>query len=153
VKVGFFRTNADLLYQDEIHGDLFTQVHKTMELLLTKYLKAGIHYRGVQRLESYPVPEAALREGVLNAIVHKDYSTGTPIQIGVYPDKLMLWNPAQLPDDWTVSSLTQKHPSRAFNPDVANPFFRAGMFEAWGRGIERILQVGSTRAGHREVRE
>ena len=35
VKVGFFRTNDDLLYHDEIHGDLFTQVSKTMDLLLT----------------------------------------------------------------------------------------------------------------------
>ena len=116
VKIGFFRTNADLLYQDEIHGDLFTQVQKTMELLLTKYLKAGIHYRGVQRLETYPVPEAALREGVLNAIVHKDYSTGTPIQMSVYPDKLMIWNPGHLPDDWTVSSLDAEAPVQTLQP-------------------------------------
>src|SRR2546430_15024233 len=74
VKVGYFRTNVDLLYHDEIHGDLFTQVSETMDLLLTKYLKAGISYRGIQRVESLPVPEAALREAILNAILHKDYS-------------------------------------------------------------------------------
>ena len=141
VKLGFFRTNADLLYHDEIHGDLFTQVEKTLELLLTKYLKAGISYRGVQRVETYPVPEAALREALLNAIVHKDYAAGTPIQISVYSDKMMLWNPGELPDHWTVARLKDKHPSRPFNPDVANAFFRAGMIEAWGRGIERILEA------------
>ena len=141
MKIGFFRTNADLLYHDEIHGDLFTQVEKTLELLLTKYLKAGISYRGVQRVEAYPVPEAALREALLNAIVHKDYATGTPIQISVYSDKIMLWNPGELPDSWTVARLKAKHPSRPFNPDVANAFFRAGMIEAWGRGIERILEA------------
>jgi ATP-dependent DNA helicase RecG len=130
-----------LLYHDEIHGDLFTQVEKTLELLLTKYLKAGISYRGVQRMETYPIPEAALREALLNAIVHKDYAAGTPIQISVYPDKMMLWNPGELPDDWTVARLKDKHPSRPFNPDVANAFFRAGMIEAWGRGIERILEA------------
>ncbi len=65
VKIGFFRTNADLLYHDEIHGDLFSQVEKTIELLITKYLKAGISYQGIQRMETLPVPEAALREGVL----------------------------------------------------------------------------------------
>lgn len=47
VKIGFFRD--DLLYHDEIHGDLFTQVDKTVDLLLTKYLKAGISYHGLQR--------------------------------------------------------------------------------------------------------
>lgn len=141
VKVGFFRTNADLLYHDEIHGDLFTQVEKTMDLLLTKYLKAGISYQGIQRVETLPVPEAALREAVLNAVMHKDYASAAPIQISVYADKLMLWNPGELPQDWTVAKLTDKHPSRPFNPDVANAFFRAGMIEAWGRGIERIIQA------------
>lgn len=141
VKIGFFDTNGELLYHDEIHGDLFTQVDKTMDLLLTKYLKASIRYEGIQRLERFPVPEEALREGVLNAIIHKDYSSGTPIQISVYEDKLMLWNAGELPDAWTVAKLKQKHPSRPFNPDIANAFFRAGMIEAWGRGIERIVQA------------
>jgi len=119
VKVGYFRTNVDLLYHDEIHGDLFTQVSGTMDLLLTKYLKAGISYKGVQRVESLPVPEAALREAVLNAILHKDYSSGTPVQVSVYADKLMLWNPGELPQDWTVARLKAKHPSHPFNPCVA----------------------------------
>ncbi len=123
VKIGFFRTNTDLLYHDEIHGDLFTQVTQTMDLLLTKYLRAGLSYQGIQRFETLPVPEAALREAVLNAIIHKDYSSGTPIQISVYPDKLMLWNPGELPLDWTVAKLKGKHPSQPFNPDVANAFF------------------------------
>jgi ATP-dependent DNA helicase RecG len=87
------------------------------------------------------VPEPALREAVLNAIVHKDYAGGTPIQISVYADKLLVWNPGQLPDKWTVSNLKAKHPSRPFNPDVANAFFRAGMIEAWGRGIERMFDA------------
>ena len=141
VKIGFFRTNADLLYHDEIHGDLFTQVERTMDLLLTKYLTAGLSYQGLQRLERFPVPEAALREAVLNAIIHKDYSSGTPIQISVYQDKLLIWNPGELPHHWTVAKLRGKHPSQPFNPDVANVFFRAGMIEAWGRGIERIVEA------------
>jgi ATP-dependent DNA helicase RecG len=139
VKIGFFRTNDDLLYHDEIHGDLFTQVGKTIDLLLTKYLKAGINYHGIQRVETFPVPETALREAVLNAIIHKDYATGTPIQISVYADKLMIWNPGQLPPAWTVEKLKGKHSSQPFNPEIANVFFRAGEIEAWGRGIELIF--------------
>jgi ATP-dependent DNA helicase RecG len=144
VKIGYFRTNVDLLYHDEIHGDLFTQVSSTMDLLLTKYLRAGISYRGIQRVESLPVPEAALREAVLNAILHKDYSSGIPVQISVYADRLMLWNPGELPQDWTVARLKAKHPSHPFNPGVANVFFRAGQIETWGRGIERIFSACTT---------
>ncbi len=86
-----------ICYHDEIHGDLFTQVERTMDLLLTKYLTAGLSYQGLQRLERFPVPAAALREAVLNAIIHKDYASGTPIQISVYQDKLLVWNPGELP--------------------------------------------------------
>ena len=134
VKIGFFNSDHDLAYQDEVHGNLFEQVEKTMQLLLTKYLKAHISYRGIQRIEKYPVPESALREALLNAIVHKDYSHGSPVQISVYRNKLIIWNDGELPDQWTVERLKKKHPSRPFNPDVANCFFRAGLIEAWGRG-------------------
>ncbi len=139
IKIGFFNTDDDLAYQDEIHGHLFEQVEKTMELILTKYLKANISYKGLNRIETFPIPEPALREALLNAVVHKDYSSSNPIQISVYNNKLIIWNAGQLPDDWTIESLKTKHPSKPFNPDIANCFFRAGLIEAWGRGTIKIL--------------
>ena len=141
VKIGYFRSESDLVYHDEIHGNLFVQVQRTMELLLTKYLKAAISYRGIQRIESLPVPEAALREALLNALIHRDYSVGAPVQIRVYDDRLKIWNPGHLPDHWTVGKLLKPHASQPFNPDIANTFFRAGEIEAWGRGIQRIFEV------------
>jgi len=149
VKVGFFHTDDDLLYHDESHCDLFTQVTKTLDLLLTKYLKAGITYQGIQRMETFPVLEPAVREAVLNAIIHKDYASGTPIQISVYAENLMIWNPGQLPPAWTVAKLLGKHSSQPFNPEIANVFFRAGEMEAWGRGIEPIF-VSCREAGFPE---
>jgi ATP-dependent DNA helicase RecG len=120
------------------HGSLFTQVAETMDRLFGKYLTASISYEGVQRVETYPAPEATLREAILNAIAHKDYASGTPIQISVYDDKLLVWNPGRLPPDWTIANLAEKHASLPYNPDVANAFFRAGMIESWGQGFERI---------------
>ena len=141
IKIGFFENNVDLRFQDEVHGGLLSQVSRTIEILQAKYLKAWISYEGLQRIETYPVPEPALREAILNAVVHKDYASAVPIQISVYPDKLMIWNPGQLPPEWTVARLLGKHSSLPFNPDVANAFFRAGMIESWGRGIERMLDA------------
>ena len=66
IKIGFFRTDSDLRYQDDIHGNLFEQVERTMELLLTKYTKALISYRGLSRIETYEYPKEALREALLN---------------------------------------------------------------------------------------
>ncbi len=141
IKIGYFESDADLRYHDEVYGDLFTQVVKTMDLLLTKYLKAAISYEGIQRVETYPVPESALREAVLNAVVHRDYAVAAPIQIRVYADRLLIWNPGELPESWSQAKLLGPHPSRPFNPDVANAFFRSGEIEAWGRGIQRVLDA------------
>jgi ATP-dependent DNA helicase RecG len=67
---------------------------------------------------------------LLNAVSHKDYSGGVPIQISVYKDKLMIWNEGQLPENWTIETLLEKHASKPFNPDIANAFFRSGYIES-----------------------
>jgi ATP-dependent DNA helicase RecG len=141
VKIGFFRSESDLAYHDEVHGDLFTQVATTIDLLRTKYLKAAIRYEGIQRIEYFPVPDAALREALLNALVHRDYAVAAPVQIRVYEDRLAIWNPAVLPEGWGLEDLLGEHASLPYNPNVANAFFRAGEIEAWGRGIQRIFQA------------
>ena len=141
VKIGFFRSETDLTYHDEVHGDLFSQVRSTVDLVRTKYLKAAISYKDIQRIEQFPVPDAALREALLNALVHRDYAVPAPVQIRVYADKLKIWNPAVLPEGWTLKKLLGEHASHPFNPYVANAFFRAGEIEAWGRGIGRIFSA------------
>ena len=140
VKIGFFREDADLVFQDEIHGNLFQQISKMMDLLCTKYLKAVITYEGIQRIETLPIPKEALREALLNACINKDYSDTSPIQIKVTDNTLQIVNGGILPDGWTVDTLLSSHRSMPYNPEIANTFFRAGEIEAWGRGIERIVK-------------
>jgi ATP-dependent DNA helicase RecG len=141
VKIGFFTSESELAYHDEIHGSLFYQAHTVFDLIRTKYMKAAISYKGIQRIELFPVPNEALREVILNALVHRDYAVPAPIQIRVYEDKMKIWNPAVLPDNWTVETLLGAHASQPYNPDVANAFFRSGEIESWGRGIERIVSA------------
>ncbi|HED38545.1 MAG TPA: transcriptional regulator [Ignavibacteria bacterium] len=140
VKIGYFQSDTELVFQDEVNGNLFEQVEKTIEILFTKYIKAIISYEGIHRVETYEYPKDAVREAILNALAHKDYSIGVPIQISVYDDKLMIWNYGQLPADWTVDNLKEKHSSIPYNPDISNAFFRAGYIEAWGRGTIKIIE-------------
>jgi ATP-dependent DNA helicase RecG len=140
IKIGYFESDSDLRYQDEIKGSLVSQADKVVDLLFTKYLKADISYEGVTRVETYPYPKEALREAIYNAIVHKNYATLIPIQISVYADKIYIGNDCVFPEDWTVDNLLGKHRSRPYNPLIANTFFRAGYIESWGRGIEKIKQ-------------
>ncbi|WP_418537570.1 ATP-binding protein [Odoribacter laneus] len=141
IKIGFFRTtDDDLAFQDEIHGPLMLQVDRAIDLLTTKYLTYAITYEGFTRQEKPAFPASALRETLLNAIAHKDYADAAPIQVSVYPDHIVFWNAGQLPDNWTLENLLQKHPSRPHNPDIANALFRSGDIETWGRGFRKIIQ-------------
>ena len=61
VKIGFFRNDADLIYQDEVHDNLFEQARRTVDLLLTKYMKAYIHYDGITMVAAHPSRFACMR--------------------------------------------------------------------------------------------
>lgn len=140
-KIGYFETDADLRYQDEIHGSLLEQIDKIVEVLYLKFMKAKISYEGIQRIERYFVADEALREALLNALCHKQYESCTPIQISVYDDRLYIANCGKLPENWTVNNLMSKHASKPYNPSIANVFYLAGFIESWGRGIEKICQA------------
>ena len=76
---------------------------------------------------------------ILNALVHKDYSSNIPIQISVSDDKIYIANVGSLPDDWTVKRLLGKHSSRPHNPTIAGCVYLTGMIETWGRGIRKVF--------------
>lgn len=139
IKIGYFLTDEDLKFQDEVHGNIFEQVEKTMDLLFSKYINSSISYEGLNRVEKYEYPKDAVREALLNAVTHKDYSEGVPVQISVYQDKLIFWNEGKLPENWTIEKLSIKHPSKPFNPDIANALFRSGYIESWGRGTIKMI--------------
>ncbi len=139
VKIGRFgNTDDDLRFQEVVEGNAYQLADKTLDILDKKFLISPISYQGLQRIENWEYPYEAIREVILNAIVHRDYM-GAPIQISVYDDKLMVWNEGSLPDDLTIEDLKKKHSSRPHNPILAGTFFKGGLIEAWGRGTIKIL--------------
>lgn len=142
IKIGYFGdSDSDLRYQDEIHGPLILQADKAIELIYTKYMKALIDYEGLQRIETYMFPMEGFREILLNAINHKDYSTGIPIQISIYEDKIYVWNDGKWPENLPVDEIYKKHSSIPYNPKMADVFYKAGEIESWGRGFDKIMKV------------
>jgi ATP-dependent DNA helicase RecG len=111
---------------------------KVLDLVYSKYFKGIVSYDGWQRVERFPIPRDAFREAILNAIIHKNYRHQVPIQIKIFDDKVIIYNSAKLPKNWTIEKLSEQHESCPYNPIIAETFFRAGYIEAWGRGIERI---------------
>ncbi|MDX9847986.1 MAG: ATP-binding protein [Tenuifilaceae bacterium] len=139
VKIGRFgKTDDDLLFQEVVEGNAFQIADKTLEMLDKKFLISPISYEGLYRVEKWEYPYKAVREAIINAIVHRDYS-GAPVQISVYDDKIMIWNEGKLPEGISIEDLKQKHSSRPYNPTIASVFFKGGLIEAWGRGTINIV--------------
>lgn len=141
IKIGYFGEGSDLRYQDEIHGSLFIQADRVIELIYLKYMKAVISYDNMIRIEKYPLPKEGVREAVYNAIIHSNYAALVPIQIRIHEDAVYISIDCVFPVGWTVETLMERHRSQPYNPNIANAFFRAGYVETWGRGIEKICET------------
>lgn len=114
---------------------------QAIEVIDLKCMRAKISYEGIQRIERCFVPEATLREALLNAVCHKQYESCIPVQVSVYEDRLYVANVGVLPETWPAANLLGKYESRPYNPNVAAVMYYAGFIEGWGRGIEKIRSV------------
>ena len=139
-KIGRFgRSDADLMFQDVIEGNIIQMADRVMEALQAKYLVSPIRFEGMQRYEKLEIPKEALREVLYNAIAHKDY-TGPDIQMHVYDDHLEIWNEGELPTGYSQETLFRQHSSKPRNLYIANTFFKAGFIDTWGRGYQKIRE-------------
>lgn len=139
VKIGRFgKSDDDLISQEVVEGNLLKILFDVPEILNNKFLTRKIDFAGFQRIEKGEYPVAAIREMLLNALVHKNYS-GAQIQLRVYDDKITIWNEGTLPEGLTFESLKRQHPSRPRNPLIADACSKAGYIEAWGRGTIKII--------------
>ncbi len=141
VQIGRFGEGADILYQDMLEESLISTADKVVDLIFLKYLKAKITFEHDRRRETYPYAREAVREAVYNAIIHNCYMFGSPIQIRIEDDAMIISNCCILPEGWTVDTFMEPHNSRPYNPDIANVFYRAGYIEHWGRGIQKICDA------------
>ena len=95
---------------------------------------------GLQRMESPAYPEEAVREGLVNAFVHRDYANYSGgISVDLYPDRLVIWNAGKLPPGLNIGDLKREHPSMPRNPDIAQVFFLRSYMERVGRGTQKIV--------------
>lgn len=139
VKIGRFgNDDADLKFQETEEGNLIQLLKNVPNQLNYKFFTKPIDFAGMQRVEKGEYPVAAIREMLLNALVHRTYM-GSMIQLRVYDNKLTLWNEGNLPEGMELESLKRHHISRPRNPVIADICFKAGYIDSWGRGTLKII--------------
>jgi len=141
VKIGRFgKDDTDIKFQETEEGNLIQLLKAVLNQLNHKFFIRQIEFEGMHRIEKGEYPVAAIREMLLNALVHRNYM-GAPIQIRVYDDKISIWNEGTLPDGLTLEALKRSHSSRPRNPIIADVCFRGGYIDAWGRGTIKIIET------------
>jgi ATP-dependent DNA helicase RecG len=139
VKVGRFREN-DILFHDVVEGNLITLLREITNQLNHKYFTQKIHFEGLYRVETGEYPAPAIREMLLNALVHRNY-TGAMTQIRVYDDDINVWNDGGLPAGISSEALKRPHRSNPRNPIIADVCFKGGLIDSWGSGTIRIIDT------------
>ena len=141
VKIGKFgETDADLKFHEVIEGNLVQLKDRIGEMLNAKFFIHPIDFMGMQRVERDEYPVDAVREMVLNALVHRNYM-GAPTQIRLYDDNFSVWNDGSLPEGISEEDLKKVHRSKPRNPLLADVCFKAGYIDSWGRGTIKIIEA------------
>uniref|UniRef100_A0A7C1CBY9 HTH deoR-type domain-containing protein n=1 Tax=Thermofilum adornatum TaxID=1365176 RepID=A0A7C1CBY9_9CREN len=147
IKIGKFTSEHERpLYEKEIVGVLVEQIEKSYAEVLS-LIRKEIVVEKPARKEIYEYPPEAIRELIVNAVAHRDYSIKSPIYIKIYPDKLTIENPGGLPPGITIEDLKKPHTSILRNPKIANTLYILGYIEKWGIGtltvIKKCIQNGN----------
>lgn len=153
VRMARFRgtTKDEFLDQRQLTGHAFHLLREA-DLFLRRHLPvAGRFEPGVLERQDKPLfPPLALREALVNALCHRDYSiAGGSVGVAIYDDRLEISSTGLLPFGLTVADLKRKHQSRPRNPLLANVFYLRGLIERWGRGTQKIVEL-CVQAGHPE---
>jgi ATP-dependent DNA helicase RecG len=104
-----------------------------------KHLFVEIKIEDVTNQESWSIPKVALREAIINAIVHTDYSlSGAPIRISIFDDRIEIENPGLLATGLTIDDIILGI-SRIRNRVLSRVFHELHLIEKWGSGIQRMI--------------
>ena len=140
VRIGRFRDELDLIFQESEEGNIINLYQAVLDQINHKFIIKNISFEGMHRIETPEYPREAMREAILNALVHRNYM-GAHTQIRVYDDKISFWNDGGLESPLTVESLKRPHSSRPRNVLIADVCFKGGLIDAWGRGTIKIIET------------
>ena len=147
--VRFTSDKSDDTYKDSkyLEGPLLV-VLEELYAFITRNTPTVTHFPSgqLERQEHPLYPEEAIREGLVNAFVHRDYADFSGgLSVFIYPKRLEIWNSGELPEGVTVHGLSTGHISVLRNPDIAHVLYLRGMMEKLGRGSVLIQKACSDR--------
>ncbi len=129
-----------------VRGAILEQVNDSMEFIRKNIRVAFVMTGEPERRQVWDYPVEALREAVINAICHRDYTISSAVEIRILRDSLKVWSPGRLAPGITLPELFTSHASVLRNKGIAQVLYDIGWIERWGGGIQK-MRSASVEAG------
>jgi ATP-dependent DNA helicase RecG len=144
-------TKEVFIDKKEFREDLFSNL-KNATLFLQNHLNLNAKVEGLQLKEELEIPLLALREVLINAIVHRDYLRNSDIKVAIYDDIVEITSPGGFPNGLTIEEVMSGR-SEVRNKIVANLFRELKYIETWGSGIAKIKKLCEDKGIKFEINE
>jgi ATP-dependent DNA helicase RecG len=142
VQVGRFKSEITIIDSRSLNTDLFTEVNEILSFIRKHLMVEYIITGEPQRTERFDFPPDAIREIVINMIVHRDYASSSASIIKIFDNRIEFFNPGSLYDGLTINDLlSDNYTSKTRNKLIAKAFKEVGLIERYGSGIKRILNI------------
>ncbi len=123
----------------DFDGTLLSQVEGAYNFVL-EHINLGVEIKGLYRKEQYELPEAIIRELILNAVIHRNYMMSSCVQVAVYDDRVEISSPGSLFGTLTLQEALSGR-SSIRNKVIAGVCEKLGVVEGWGTGLKRTIDV------------
>ena len=142
VQVGRFKSDITIIDSISLNSDLFTEVDEIIAFIKKHLMVEFIITGKPQRDERFDYPLDAIREIVVNMVVHRDYRDSSGSIIKIFDNRIEFYNPGKLYGDITLTDLLSgNYSSKVRNKLIARAFKEAGIIEKYGSGIKRVLDI------------
>lgn len=144
IKLARFRGRdkfGDFIDNQRVEGNAF-EIIRAADAFSARHLPIASHFEPgqIKRVDQPAVPTQALREALINAICHRDYSIyASTLSLAIYDDRLELWNAGKLSSNLRLEDLRISHDSYPRNKKIAAIFYQRGWIEMWGTGTTRMI--------------
>lgn len=134
------KTDNSLIRDKLFEGNIFS-IRDELEKYVNGLGVKSVFSANQWKRQDFTFPPKALQEGIINALMHRDYSSfSSSVAISVYPDRFVISNSGKLPDDIEIKDLKKNHSSHPVNPDIAHIVFLRGLIDKLGRGTIKIIE-------------
>jgi ATP-dependent DNA helicase RecG len=130
----------EIIDRQEILGQL-PQIIEATESFILRNTRLSAHIIGARQQDVYQYPRPAIREAIVNAVAHRDYSlSGSQIRVFIFDDRLEVYSPGRLPNGVTLDNI-RAHFSKPRNEIIARALLNLGYVNILGSGVPRMIRL------------